>query len=129
MEIEVGEVNNVFLDNEDDPRVRHGAIGTAEAIIDGRVDDFMDRFRARIATASIRTLRDQAERMRRHEVERAIRRLQLGESPERALERLSQSLTNKLLHPPTQALHNALEADRTQLVKLVERVYLLDGRE
>jgi hypothetical protein len=95
--------------------------------MDADVDDFMHWLGTRPAVSTIRALRDQAERTRRHEVERAIRRLQLGESPEHALERLSQSLTNKLLHPPTQALHHAQEADREQLVKLVERVHLVSG--
>ena len=45
------------------------------------------------------------------------------------LEALSQALTNKLLHAPTHALHQAQEPDREQLVKLLERVYLIRGRE
>jgi len=129
MEAEVGEANDVFLYNEDDPRVRQGAVSTAEAIIDRGVDDFMDCLGARAAVPTIRALRDQAERTRRHELERAIRRLRQGKSPESALEHLSQGLTNKLLHPPTQALHRAQEADREQLVKLLERVYLISARE
>ena len=65
---------------------------------------------ARDAVPTIRALRDQAERARRHEVERALRRLQKGESPEEVLEALSQALTNKLIHAPTAALHDAAGA-------------------
>src|ERR1700675_127109 len=117
-----GELNNLFLYTVDDlgkvvqegRETRQGAVGKAEAIIDAGVDDFMHWLGTRAAVPTIRALRDQAERTRRHEVERAIRRLQQGDSPERALEHLSQSLTNKFLHPPTHALHHAQEADRHQ---------------
>jgi glutamyl-tRNA reductase len=137
VEAEVGELNDVFLYSVDDlgklvqegRDARQGAVGKAEAIIDAGVDDFMHWLGTRAAVPTIRALRDQAERTRRHEVERAIRWLEQGESPERVLEHLSQSLTNKLLHPPTHALHHAQEADREQLVKLLERVYLIRSRE
>jgi glutamyl-tRNA reductase len=109
--------------------VLQGVVSTGDGIIDSDVDDFMDCLGASAAVLTIRALRDQAERTRRHELERAIRRLRQGKSPESALEHLSQGLTNKLLHPPTQALHRAQEADREQLVKLLERVYLISGRE
>jgi glutamyl-tRNA reductase len=109
--------------------LRQGAVSKAEAIIDAGVHDFMHWLGAREAVPTIRALRDQAERSRRNEVERALRRLSQGEAPEQVLEHLSRSLTNKLLHPPTHALHHAPEVDREQLVKLLERIYLIRGRE
>jgi glutamyl-tRNA reductase len=109
--------------------VLQDVVSKADGIINSGVDDFRVSLGARAAVPTIRALRDQAERTRRHELERAIRRLRQGKSPESALEHLSQGLTNKLLHPPTQALHHAQEADREQLVKLLERVYLVRGRE
>jgi len=109
--------------------VRQAAVGKAEAIIDAGVKDFMQWLGTRAAVPTIRALRDQAERMRRHELERATRWLQRGESAERVLEHLSQTLINKLLHPPTHALNHAQDAEREQLVKLLERIYLIRGRE
>ena len=108
---------------------RQAAVSEAEAIIDAGVHEFMHWLGAREAVPTIRALRDQAERNRRHEVERALRRLARGEPPEEVLEGLSRSLTNKLLHPPTHALHDAQEGDREQLLKLLERIYLSRGRE
>ena len=78
---------------------------------------------------TIRALRDQGERTRRNELERALRKLARGEPAADVLEALSQALTNKLLHPPTHALHQVQEPDREELVKLLERVYLIRGRE
>jgi glutamyl-tRNA reductase len=137
VEAEVGNLDDVFLYTVDDlgkivqegRDLRQGAVSKAEAIIDAGVTDFMHWLGTREAVPTIRALRDQAERNRRHEVERALRRLSQGEAPEQVLEQLSRSLTNKLLHPPTHALHHAPEADREQLVKLLERVYLIRGRE
>jgi glutamyl-tRNA reductase len=42
---------------------------------------------------------------------------------------LSQSLTNKLMHGPTAALHDVQEIDRGEVVRLIERVYQVRGRE
>lgn len=137
VEVEVGALDDVFLYAIDDlGKVvqegrdhRRAAVGEAEAIIDAGVLEFMHWLGTREAVPTIRALRDQGERTRRHELERALRRLAHGEAPDQVLEGLSQSLTNKLLHPPTHALHHAQEDEREQLVKLFERVYLNRGRE
>ena len=83
----------------------------------------------RESVPTIRALRDQAERARRHEMERALRRLEKGEPPGEVLEALSQALTNKLMHGPTSALHHAQEPDRDTLVRLLERVYQIRSKE
>jgi len=137
IEAEVGRLDDVFLYTVDDlgklvqegQEVRQGAVGKAEAIIDAGVSDFMQWLGTREAVPTIRALRDQAERTRRHELERALRKLARGEPAADVLEALSQALTNKLLHPPTHALHQVQEPDRRELVKLLERVYLIRGRE
>jgi glutamyl-tRNA reductase len=137
VEAEVGKLDDVFMYTVDDlgklvqegQEMRQGAVSKAEAIIDAGVNDFMQWLGTREAVPTIRALRDQGERTRRHELDRAMRRLAKGESAEQVLEALSQALTNKLLHPPTQALHQVQEPERDELVKLLERVYLIRGRE
>ena len=137
VEAEAGQLDDVFLYSVDElgkivqegRELRNGAVGKAEAIIDAGVDEFMHWLGTRAAVPTIRALRDQAERARRHEVERALRRLAQGDAPADVLEQLSRSLTNKLLHPPSHALHRARDGDREQLVKLLERFYLLRARE
>lgn len=137
VETEVSKLDDVFMYTVDDlgklvqegQGARQGAVGKAEAIIDAGVTNFMQWLGTREAVPTIRALRDQAERTRRHELERALRKLSRGEPVADVLEALSQSLTNKLLHPPTHALHQMQEPDRQDLVKLLERVYLIRGRE
>ena len=137
VETEVGRMDDVFLYTVDDlgKIVQEGhdtrlqAVSHAEQIIEAKVIDFMQWLAAREAVPTIRALRDQAERARRHELERALRRLEKGAAPGEVLEALSQALTNKLMHGPTSALHHAQEPDRDTLVRLLERVYQIRTRE
>ena len=48
-----------------------------------------------------------------------------GEAPEKVLEQLSQRLTNKFLHAPTQALNSADHGERTELQAAVSRLFHL----
>ncbi|MDR0578349.1 MAG: glutamyl-tRNA reductase [Candidatus Accumulibacter sp.] len=113
VEKEVARLDDVFLYTIDDlaqivqsgRESRQSAANEAEAIVDLRVDDFLRWLRARESVPLIRMLRDNAERMRRDEMEHALKLLSRGEPPEAALEELSRRLTNKYLHAPTQALN------------------------
>ncbi len=137
VEAEVARLGDVFLYSVDDlGRVvqegrdaRAAAVSEAEHIIDAKVVDFMQWLGGREAVPTIRALRDQAERARRHEVERALRLLRRGEPAERVLEMLSQSLTNKLMHAPTAALHDGTEVERDELQRMVERIYQVRAKE
>lgn len=136
VEAEVARLDDVFLYTVDDlgrvvqegRDLRLASVEKAERIIGAKVQDFMQWLGARAAVPTIRALRDQAERARRNELERALRHLQHGNSAEQVLESLSQALTNKLMHGPTAALHNAPDAEREQLIRLLERIYQIRGR-
>jgi glutamyl-tRNA reductase len=127
IEQEAGELDDVFLYTIDDLGeivaanldVRRSAVTQAEAIIETQVGQFMHWMQARDGVPLIRALREQAEAARQHEIERALKSLQRGEPPAQVLEALSQSLTNKLMHAPTQGLHDA------SLAELVARLYRL----
>ena len=77
----------------------------------------------REAVPTIRALRDHAERLRRHELERAHKALANGDDLQQVLESMSQSLTNKLLHGPSHALNNVRGDERTQLEILLRQLY------
>jgi glutamyl-tRNA reductase len=112
IEQEVTELDDVFLYTIDDLAgivsanldARRSAVEQAEAIIDTQVGQFMHWMQVRESVPLIRQLREQAEEARRHELDRALKALSRGEDPAAVLEALSQGLTNKLLHAPTQAL-------------------------
>ena len=132
VEREVGQLDDVFLYTVDDlaqvvesgRESRQSAVSEAEAIVDLRVDDFLHWLRTRESVPLIRVLRDNAERVRRHEMEHALKLLAKGEPPAAVLEQLSQRLTNKYLHAPTQAL-NQSEGNRGELRALVTKLFNL----
>jgi glutamyl-tRNA reductase len=134
IEPEVADMDDVFLYTVDDLAQvvdtglsnRQSAVAEAEAIIETGVGEFVHWIESRELVPLIRALRDQGERMRRHEVERAAKLLAKGEDAQRVLENLSQSLTNKLLHPPTQALSSVDAAERAQVLELLARIYQLN---
>ncbi|MES1981022.1 MAG: glutamyl-tRNA reductase [Pseudomonadota bacterium] len=137
VEAEVAELNDVFLYTVDDlaevvrdgQDARQGAVKEAEVIIDSGVIDFIHWMESREVVPTIRALRDHAERHRRHEMEKALRLLAKGGDVSKVLESLSNGLTNKLLHAPTQALNHAQAADREALLDTVHRIYHLKTPE
>jgi len=117
IEQEAGELGDVFLYTIDDLAgivsanldSRRSALDQAEAIIESQVGQFMHWMRLREGVPLIRALRDEADAARREELERALKALARGEDPAKVLEALSRTLTNKLLHGPTQALSETLK--------------------
>ncbi len=133
IEAEVGELSDVFLYSVDDLGSivqqgisnRQSQVSQAEGIIEASVQQFSHWMETREVVPTIRSLRDQAERVRRNEVERAMKLLARGDSPAEVLEILSRSLTNKFLHHPTHALNHADDIERQELVALLSRLYSL----
>jgi len=137
VEAEVAELSDVFLYSVDDLAevvrdgldARQGAVKEAEVIIDSGVNEFIHWMESRGVVPTIRALRDHAERQRRSEMEKALRLLAKGDSPEKVLETLSASLTNKFLHAPTQALNQAQANEREAILEAVHRIYHLHSTE
>ena len=131
IESEVAKLDDVFLYSVDDlgriaregMDVRRNAVTQAEVIIENQVSDFMHWLENRELVPAIRALRDTAERARRHEIERALRRLARGDDPRLVMEYLSHALTNKLMHGPTHALSHAAAGEREALSELLGRLY------
>jgi len=123
IEPEAGELDDVFLYTVDDLAqvvaenldARRSAVEQAEAIIETQVAQFMHWMQVRENVPLIRALREHAESMRRQELNRAVKLLKRGDDPEAVLEALSQGLTNKLMHAPTQALSEADSEERGSL--------------
>ncbi len=134
VEPEVAHLDDVYVYTVDDlgrivqsgGETRQAAVAQAEAIIESRVRDFEGWLRARSAVPVIQGLRQRADELRAHELERARRRLAAGDPPEAVLEQLSQALTNKFLHAPVSALHRAAgeeDAARERLIAALARFY------
>lgn len=131
IESEVARLRDVFLYTVDDLGAavqigienRQSAVAQAEAIIETRVQAFMQWLDGRAVVPLIRDLHDTSEQMRRAEVERARKLLAKGEDIDAVLEALSKGLTAKFLHGPQQALHNADADERARLAQLLPQLF------
>ena len=133
---EVAELEDVYLFSIDDLQQlvdeniqqREVAAGGARLLINEEVARFLAESRAQDAGPAIRALRQQAEGIRQQTVEQARRMLAAGKSTDEVLDYLANTLTNRLLHAPTQALRQASELADLALAETVTRL-LTEERE
>jgi glutamyl-tRNA reductase len=127
---DIDDLEKCIEDNKDE---REREAIRAESIVAEEVESFWAWFSSMEVTPTIIALREKAEVMRRRELEKTL--ASLGELPpqaQRAIEALSLSLTNKLLHPPLAYLKargrsgNGQGADS---VTTVRRIFALDEEE
>jgi glutamyl-tRNA reductase len=131
IEPEVANLDDVFLYTVDDLAqvVSDGMLNrqesavSAEMIVQARAESFMQWLKKRDAVPTIKALRDQAEAMRQAELDKALKLIQKGESPEKALEALSNALTNKFLHAPSHALNLAHGDEHAKLENILKQLY------
>lgn len=131
---EVGEIPNVYLYDIDDLRDvvdrnrknRENKLEKAEQILAGEVGQFLSRLDAQEIVPTIQRLRAQMDEMRKHELERTRKRLG-GLTPEQeaALDDLTASIVNKILHYPIATLKTAPPED-TGLRDTVRRIFGLN---
>ena len=131
IEAEVAQLDDVFLYTVDDLAQvvtdgienRQEAAMSAETIISTRVEAFMHWLQKRKSVPTIKALRDQAETMRTAELEKAIKLIQKGESPEKVLEKLSLAIANKMLHAPSHALNQSHGDEHERLAQQLRHIY------
>jgi glutamyl-tRNA reductase len=116
VETAVGDQENVFLYNIDDLQAivtdsldrRKAELPAAERIVAEGVEDYWSWYASLAVVPTIRALRDHGERVRAHETERALARLNhLSEDDRAAVDALTRQILNKLLHAPTTRLRQA----------------------
>jgi len=86
----------------------------------------MQWLKKRDGIPTIKALRDQAENTRKAELDKALKLIQKGESPEKALEILSNALTNKFLHAPSHALNQSHGEEHTRLEQTLRQIYQIN---
>lgn len=131
IEAEVAQLDDVFLYTVDDIAQvvsegvgnRQEAAVNAEMIVAARVDNFMHWLQKRDSIPTIKALRDQAETMRVAELEKALKLIQKGESPDKALEMLSLAITKKFIHAPSHALNQSHGDEHARLEQLLRHIY------
>jgi len=132
----VADLEDVYLFSIDDlqqlidenRQQRAVAAGGARLLIDEEVARFLIESRAHDAGPAIRALRQQADGIRLQTLEQARRLLAAGKSADEVIEYLANTLTNRLLHTPTQALRQASELADSALAEAVTRL-LIEERD
>jgi glutamyl-tRNA reductase len=133
IEAEVAELNDVYLYTIDDLKEvvqgnmesRQEAAREAEKIIDTQVVDFMHWVKSLDAVPTIRALREAADAVREAELQQARSRLARGEDPNKVIEQLARTLTNKFTHTPSDALRKADHDGNQALLDAARRLFNL----
>jgi glutamyl-tRNA reductase len=134
IEPEVGELDDVYLYTVDDLhdvvaenlKSRQGAAQAAEEMVSGGVTDFMGRLRELAAVDVLRAYRQQGERLRDEELQKAQRLLANGGNAEEVLAQLARGLTNKLLHAPSVQLKKLSAEGRLDALAMAQELFALD---
>ena len=129
IEAEISRLDDVFLYTIDDlGRVvqtgvanRRAAVAQAEAIIETRVDAFMQWIESRSTVPAIRELHARGEAVRAVELERARKALARGDDPNAVIEALARGIAAKFLHGPTTLLTGP-EESRQAFLKLFDHL-------
>jgi glutamyl-tRNA reductase len=137
VESAVGDEPNVFLYNIDDLQGivdanlgrRRAELPAAEQIVLRGVDDYWAWYSGLAVVPTIRALRDRGEAVRQAELERALRQLShLSPEDQLAIDALTRSLVNKVLHAPTARLRQAAGNGRgTGVLDTVRYLFELDA--
>jgi glutamyl-tRNA reductase len=107
---------------------RQDAAEQGEAMISPAVLEFTGWLSTLHVVPLIQELRDGAEQIRRHELARALTRMELSPEEAASVERMSHSLVNKLLHGPIQEIKARAEAGSPlESSEVRRRLMALDG--
>jgi glutamyl-tRNA reductase len=94
---------------------RREAAAEAEAMIDAEFDHLLDRFKRKRADEVIAAMHESADRVKRRELERAVRKMEsegeLTDEQREVVEALADSLVGQLLAAPTKSLRDAAAED------------------
>ena len=136
IEAEVGELPDVYLYTVDDlaelvrtnSEKRQAAVQQAEAIIETRVQGFLQWMDSREQVPLILQLQDVSRQWQAAELDRARRQLARGEDTEAVLDMLARNLSQKFMHNAYAAMHHSDPAHRDQVARAVQRLFLTPHR-
>lgn len=125
IEAEVATLEDVYLFTIDDLQnvvsenleTRREAARDADKLIAAEVDRFEQQQQTLDAVPAIRQLRSEAESVKAQTLEQARRLLASGRDPQEVVDFLATTLTNRLIHAPSQRLREAGEKGEPDLIR------------
>jgi glutamyl-tRNA reductase len=135
IDADVAELEDIYLFTVDDLQSvvnenlegRRKAAREAGELIEVEVERFTHSLRTRDAAPLIKRLRQDAERTKQHTLEQAHQMLAHGKNPADVLAFLANTLTNRLIHAPSQRLRDAAETGDSDVVETIAQIYKLDA--
>jgi glutamyl-tRNA reductase len=128
---EVRKLDDVYLYSIDDlqqvvdenKQQRNVAAEKARTGIDLNVEAFMRWLYGIRAARSLKKIRSQSHDHENALVEKAVKRIQAGHDPEQVLSQMASTLTNRILHQPSQRLREAAEEQEYQILKAADWIF------
>jgi glutamyl-tRNA reductase len=137
IEQEVGELADAYLYSiddiseviEDGVKSREEAADQAKSIIERGVEEYRKQVKSLDAVATLRAFRDKAASIKEQELQKALKSLEKGDSPESVLNSLARGITNKLIHSPSVVMKKASAEGRLDVLKITQELYELEANK
>ena len=135
IEPEVGTLSDIYLFTIDDLQnvvnenmeSRREAARDAKELIAREIEQFVQQLKTLNAGPVIRQLRQEADVVRAQTMEQAKRMLAAGRNPQEVLDFLGSTLTNRLMHAPSQRLRDAAERGDVDALRAVQALFAPDA--
>ena len=134
IEPEVAKLDDIYLFTVDDLQSvvndnmasRREAAGDARQMIASEIVQFEQQIKTLDAVPTIRQLRSDAQAIRGQTLEQAQRMLAAGRQPQEVIEFLATTLTNRLMHAPSQRLREAAERGEAELIEAAKALFAME---
>jgi glutamyl-tRNA reductase len=131
IEPEVNELRDIYLYSIDDLQqiiadnisTREEAAAQAEKIIHQAVQEFKRDDKSREITDVLVKFRQKHEAIKQSELEKALKRIEKGDSPDDVLTNLANQLTNKMMHQPSVQMKQAKADGRDDILQLIDDLF------
>ena len=133
IEAEVAKLEDIYLFTIDDLQnvvnenleSRRDAAKSANQMIATEIEQFEQQLKMLDAVPTIRRLREEADQLRVQTTEQARRMLATGRNPAEVMEFLAMTLTNRLMHSPSQRLREAAERGEPEIIRAAQELFAL----
>jgi glutamyl-tRNA reductase len=137
IEPEIAKLKDVYLYTIDDlqqvvdenMQQRSEAAQSAQADVDESVAAFMRWLYGIRAARTLKRIREQSHQFEQDLTERAVNKLMAGKNPQKVLEQMASTLTNKILHLPSKRLREAAEQQDYEVLKAADRIFRKEEEE
>ena len=117
----IDDLNNVITDGQ---QARRQASQEAEKIVRSAIDEFQRGERQRVATPTILSVREAVMRVRDEALEAARKRIAAGHPVDDVMKHLVHTLTQRILHQPTERLREAAAESDEQFLQVAQELFL-----